>query len=435
MAQGRAQGKAGTGFLITVAIVMTLLVSTGVWNPFPDLWAFINTSGPLSDPATRWQERLGGVPQAVTVLDRYVVVEHREQVEVRNRSDGRQLWATEADWAAVAGSGNRTVVVAGTLLVKGYRVLDPATGAVIRRDEQASAVWTYADALLDMSCRASADCELVAHEPASGEEQWRVGLPGIGLVLFADNPDLLGSVPIAADRISALAQPAALPALLGFPIDGRVQLVDTANGRVLPPVSPDRQNLVVTAGGRVVHSEVKPREGGCDVTLVGRDAVTGGDVWRRVGYSLHTISGTGCEQRRRPAGGGSALLATRPDGREAVLDAGDGREVLVCAAGEKVLATDGVHAVLRSADGAQLSLHLLGSQKPLWARRVHVEATAAVLGGAVVIVDRAPDRVIVLEAATGRVRSEARSSAQVRALGADGIVLSDRRDLGYLPIG
>jgi hypothetical protein len=306
---------------------------------------------------------------------------------------------------------------------------------VTRRDENASAVWTFADALLDVSCRASQDCELVAREPASGEEKWRVGLPGIGFVLFADNPGLLGSEAIAADRIASAGQVTPLPALLGFPIDGRVQLVDTANGRTLPMVSPDRQNLVVTAGGRVVHSEVKPRDGGCDVTLIGRDAATGRDVWRRAGYSLNTISGTGCEQRKRPAGGGNALLATRPDGRQVLLDAADGREVLIAAEGEKVLATDGVHAILRSADGSQLSTYLLGKAEPLWTRRSHGSASATVTSAAVVVVGRGPDRIIVLEPATGRVRAEVRSSAEVHAFGAAGLVLSERRNLGYLPIG
>jgi outer membrane protein assembly factor BamB len=332
------------------------------------------------------------------------------------------------------------VSVAGTLLVKGYQVLDPGTGAVIRRDERAAAVWTYTDALLDVSCRTPLDCELTAHEPASGDEMWRVGLPGIGFVLFADNPDLAKSRPITADRIHTQAAPTRMPSLLGFPVDGKVQVVDTGEGKVLPSIDPDRQDHIVVLGGRVLHSAATPRDGGCAFTLTARDAVTGEQVWHRDGYQLRTISGGGCEQRKQPAGSGNALVAVRPDGAEVLIDAADGREVLVCAVGEKVLATDGVYAVVRSADGAQISGYALGSAalgklKPLWTRKADAKASASVTRTAVVIVDRGPDRVIVLDPKTGRVRAEARSGAKVLAIDDAGLLLSEQRDLGYLPFG
>src|SRR5581483_1630325 len=107
-------------------------------------WAYISTSRPIADPALQWQERLGGVPKSVTILDRIVVVEHSESVEARNRTTGKRLWEAKSDWATVAGPPERPVVVSGTLLAKGYEVRDGITGLVLRKDEHAAAVWSYA---------------------------------------------------------------------------------------------------------------------------------------------------------------------------------------------------------------------------------------------------------------------------------------------------
>lgn len=431
-----AQGRAGaTGWLVAIAITLTVLVSTGVWNPFPGIWNWINTSGPLADPPTQWQERLGGVPQTVTVVDKYVVIEQRDKVEVRSRSTGRQLWSTPADWAAVAGPPGRTVVVAGKLLVKGYQVIDPATGAVIRRDERASAVWSYADALLDVACRSPQDCELTAREPASGDEIWRVDLPGIGFVLFADNPALMGSTPIGSERIAVRADPAPMPPMLGFPIDGRAYVVDTSAGKALPALEPDRHERIIVVAGRVLHSVATSRDGSCTTTLTAQDAISGDQVWQRNGYQLRTISGSACEQRQQPAGWGNAIVAVHPDGREVLLDAADGREVLICAAGERILATDGVKAIVRAADGAKITAYALGKTKALWSRKVSAEASAALTRTTVVLVDRGPDRIIVLDPDTGKVRREARTDADVLAADENGLLLGDRRELGYLAFG
>ncbi|GHJ46391.1 hypothetical protein Cs7R123_37330 [Catellatospora sp. TT07R-123] len=432
-----AKGRAGTGWLVAVAVAMTVLVSTNVWNPFPDLWNWISTSGPIADPPARWQERLGGSPQHVALLEQHVVIEHRDMVEVRSRLSGRQIWQTPADWAAVAGPPARTVVVAGKLLVKGYQVIDPATGAVLRRDERAAAVWTFADYLLDVACRTPKDCQLTAREPASGDERWHVGLPGMGFVLFADNPELTGSAPPTADRIAERVEPQPMPQLLGFPIDGRVYVVDTAQGTVLPEVSPSRRERIIVLGGRVIHSEAVPRDGGCGVTVTGRDAVTGDEVWRWRDNQLGTITGGGCDQRHQPTGSGDLVLATTPDGRQALLDTGFGRQVLLCAPGERVAAVDGNRAVVRSADGAKftgysLDLESGGKPKALWNRKVNAEASAAIRGKVVIVVDRGPDRVIVLDTTTGKVRRQVDTDAEVVAADANGLLLGQRRDLGYL---
>jgi hypothetical protein len=428
------QAKAGTGWLVAVVVAMTLLVTTGLWNPFPAIWDWMSRSRPLAEPAVHWQERLGGVPKSVTLLDRFVVVEQRESVEVRQRASGRRVWETKADWAAVAGSPERAVVVSGALLKKGYEVRDPATGLVLRRDDKASAVWSFANALLDVSCRTSKDCEVQAYEPYSGQLLWRAGLPGIGFVLFADNPKLALGAAFSPARIELNGQVRNMPPLLGFPVDNRIYVVETSEGRVMPAIAPNKLTSVTVLGGRVVHSVASKNEGTCIVNLSGRDGVSGTEVWHKAGYQLRTISGAGCDQPKEPVAGGNAVVSVRPDGKEALLDAGDGREVLTCEVGEKVLATNGIYAVVLSADKSKVSGFQLGKAKPLWTRKAGADVSAAITRTVVIISEHSPDRITFVDPVTGRVRNELRSGADVAAFDGTGVLLADRRELGYLPV-
>lgn len=425
------QLRPSTGWLVAVAVAVTLLATTGVWNPFPDLWAFLSTSRPISDPALQWQQRLGGVPKSVTILDRLVIVEHSDSVEARSRVTGKALWQAKSDWATVAGPPERAVVVSGTLLRKGYEVRDATTGILIRKDDRAAAVWSYSNALLETSCGRPVDCDLTARDPVTGDELWQTALPGIGFVLFADNPKLAMGTRLGME---VRTEPAPMPRLLGFPIDGRIYPVDTLQGVTFPAVEPGRDTSVTVLGGRVVYSVAKPREGICVVSLSGRDPVTGQEAWHRDGYQLRTISGAGCEQHKDPVAGGNAVVAVRPDGREALLDAADGREVLTCAAGEKVIGTDGIHAVVLSADGASVSGYLLGRAKALWTRKSGPQVTAGVTRNTVILSQHSPDRIYVLDPDTGKVRNELRSSAAIVAADAGGLLLGERRELGYLPL-
>jgi hypothetical protein len=427
--------RPSTGWLVAVAVAVTLLASTGIWNPFPNLWSWLSTSRPIADPALQWQQRLGGVPRSVTVLDRIVVVEQGESVEARTRAGGRRIWEAKSDWATVAGPPERAVVVSGTLLTKGYEVRDAVSGLLLRKDDHAAAVWSFADALLQVECGTPKDCDLTAREPVTGDQIWRTALPGVGFVLFADNPKLAMGAALGPDGMRVRPQPAPMPGLLGFPIDGRIYAVDTAQGITFPAVTPGRNTSVTVLGGRLVYSVATERDGACQVVLSGRDALTGAEAWHRDGYHMRTLSGAGCEQHKEPVTGGNAVVAVRPDGREALLDAADGREVLTCAAGEKILATDGIHAVVRSADGAMVNVFMLGKAKPLWTRKADPKATVGVTRTAVILTQHTPDRLVVLDVETGRVRNEVRSTASVVAADAKGLLLGERRELGYLPFG
>lgn len=429
MANGRS---AASGWLVAALVVVVVLTSTGVWNPWPSIWDWINTSATLSDPAPRWQERLGGQPKAVMAAENMVLVEQRESVEGRSLTSGVRLWSQPADWAAVAGPAGRTVVVTGKLLTKGYSVLDPRTGREIRRDERALAVWTYANAMIDVYCHGPQDCLLTAREPASGDEMWRVQLTGVGFVLFADNPALSGVHKLSGDDgPDQLTGPGRMPPLLGFPVNGNVEVVDTVAGRLVTTVKPSRHEKILVMAGRVVHSQASPISGGCEMHLVGRDAETGRIVWKRDGYNLGTIVGAACDQDRDAQGAGAALYATRPDGRQVLLDAADGRELLVAPPGWKILAADGIRAIVRSRDGKTLTAYQLGEAEPLWSRPADPKATAAVTRTHILIFDRNPDRLWVLTPA-GKVILESHSDAKAMALVPQGILLGDRRDLGLV---
>jgi hypothetical protein len=423
-------------YLAFAATVVVVLAATGVWNPFPTVWKWVNQSQPLSSPAVAWQQRLGGSPKSVVVAGNAVVVEHRTTVEARGLSSGVRLWQRNADWGAVAGENGDAVVVTGQLLVKGYDVVDPLSGAVRRHDSQAVAVWTFRNALLDVRCLDARDCQLTAWDPRGGAPLWRVQLPGVGFVLFADNPDVLDTRPFSVPRVNDDAGgPRWMPQLIGFPIDGKVHVVDTTSGTVLRELEPDRDDRVVVAGGRVLRIAAESRDGSCYFAVHAVDAATGGEVWRQAGLNLRTADGSGCAQRKDPLGQENVVSAIVYDGREALIDAYDGRALWTGEAGARVAAADARYALIRSADKRTVSGIVLGSDGAAWSRRVHAEAQVALARYAAIVVDREPDRIVALDPATGAVLVSVRSSAKVAAVGPAGLILVDRRELGYLLFG
>jgi hypothetical protein len=281
--------------------------------------------------------------------------------------------------------------------------------------------------MLDVNCFDPKDCQLASREPVSGAARWKTNLPGIGFVLFADNPGLAG-----AEQM--YAAPTEMPPLLGFPIDNKIHVVDTGTGRMLRAVGQDQNTVVKVLAGRVIHNVAVVRNGRCVVSVAGKEGHSGAEVWRRDGYQLLSTAGAGCDQRGEPRAGGNAVVAVRPDGKQALLDAGDGREVLVTADGEKILGTDGIYAVVQSADGSHISGYALGRPRHLWTREAGPKVKVVVSRTAVVVSDQDPDRIIVLERGTGTVRAEVRSGADVLAFDALGLMLGDRRELGYLAL-
>jgi outer membrane protein assembly factor BamB len=417
-----------------IGILLVVLAFTGVLSPYLDkVWAFVSNSEPLSEPAPLWQQRLGGTPVSATIAGETVVVEHRTLVEARSLATGGRLWERKADWAAVTGDGGTSAVVVGKLLVKGYEVLDPPTGAVIRRDSEAVAVWTYRNSMLDVRCFDARDCSLTAWDPRGSAPLWTVALPGIGFVLFADNPDILGTEPLTAKRIAAEAGgPEPIPPMLGLPIDGKVFVVDTAAGRVLQEMTPEREERIVVVGGRALRITAESRAGTCYFRIVSIDPATDQEVWRNTGVNLRTTSGSGCTQRSDPAGGRNVVVGVAPDTSELVLDAYDGNVLWQGEPGERLVSVDDITALVKSADNSTLYAAELrdGVQ---WDRDVNEGVQAALARYAAIVLDERPDRLIVVNQFSGAVLRDARSSAEVLAVGPRGLVIADGRDIAYVP--
>jgi len=436
MAKGSAGGPCVKCYLAFALVILIVLVATGVWNPFPDLWEWTNRSQPLSKPDVSWQQRLGGTPKSVTITGGAVVVEHRTTVEARSLSTGVRLWERKADWVAVAGGEQDPVIAVGKLLHKGYQVLDPQTGAVRRRDESAVAVWTYRDALLDARCFQPNDCTVSAWDPRGSKPRWAVDLPGIATALFADNPEVLGTRRLTAKKVAPDAGgPESMPGLIGFPIDGRVHVVDTANGRVVQELKPDDQERVVVVGGRVLHITADAADGTCYFTAEARDPANGQRVWQQAGLNLRTTDRAGCAQRRDPQGGQNVIVGVAPDRRESVLDAYDGRRLWTGRRGEKLVAVNDRYALARTADGKSIKGHELGAADVRWDRSLRPDGSAALARTAAVLVDEEPDRIVVLDARTGRELAKLRSAAKVLAVGTAGMIIGEGREIGYVRFG
>ncbi|WP_245718627.1 PQQ-binding-like beta-propeller repeat protein [Micromonospora rhizosphaerae] len=434
MAKGGGLGV--RGWLLVGLITVVILAATGVWNPFPTMWDWVDRSEPISEPDLVWQQRVGGTPKSVTIAGDAVIVEQRTRVEARSLATGTQLWERKADWAAVAGSDREPVVAVGRLLVKGYELLDPTTGVVRRRDDQAVAVWTYRNALLDVRCAQPTDCTLTAWDPRGTRPLWKAFLPGVHSGLLADNPDLLGTRRLTAPRIHReVAGPEPVPPLLGFPVDGRVHVVDTATGRVLQNVQPGREERLAVIGGRLLRITATSRDGTCYFAISARDPATGQEVWRRTGVNLRTADYAGCVQREDPQGARNVLIGVAPDGREAVIDGYDGRLLHVGAEGEKVIAVDDRYTLVRSADKRSIVGRELSVDRVAWSRAAGGKSGGALTPYAALIAEEKPSRLIAVDPRTGRELVVLRTSANALAVGPHGMIIGEGREIGYVRWG
>ncbi|MBY8873145.1 PQQ-binding-like beta-propeller repeat protein [Micromonospora sp. PLK6-60] len=430
------KGLGVRGWLLLGLVTVVILAATGVWNPFPGLWTWLDRSEPISAPDVVWQQRVGGTPRSVTFAGDTVIVEQRTRVEARSLATGSQLWERKADWAAVTGGGRDAVVAVGKLLVKGYELIDPTTGVVRRRDDDAVAVWTYRNLLLDARCVEATDCTLSAWDPRGTRPLWTAFLPGVRTGLLGDNPNLLDTRRLTAHRVDdGVAGPEPVPPLLGFPVDGRVHVVDTATGRVVQDVQPGRDERLAVIGGRLLRITATARDGACYFVVSARDPATGQEVWRRTGINLRTSDDGGCAQRNDPQGARNVLIGVGPDGREAVLDGYDGRLLLVNAEGERLLAVDDRYALVRTADEGAIVSRELTTERGLWTRAVDGRAGAALTPYAALVVTEKPSRLVAVNPRTGRALAELRTSANALAVGPTGMIIGEGREIGYVRFG
>ena len=428
-------GPGWKGLTVVAAVALVVLATTGVFNPFPRIWTWIDTSSPLAPGVAQWQQRIGGTPQDIAIAGTAVVVSYRTSIDVYGLGAGVKLWHSDADWAAVAGDGDRSVVVTGRLLTKGYQVVEPRSGLVLRRDTTATAVWTYANAIVDLSCGKGSDCTLTAWDPRGSRPMWTVGTGDIGFVLHAANPDLPDTNALAADGIDGnVAGPPYLPAMLGLPDDGKIRVVNTAAGRVAATVTPGPDQRIAVAGGRVLTVTGTAKDGTCYYGVAATDPPTGERVWARTGLNLRTAeNGSSCKQTKDPAGGYDVVLGVDPVGRDELIAAHDGRVLWHGSPGQDVLALNDGYAVIRSADKGTLTGRSLIRGTVTWRRAVGKNASAALTPYAAIVVSTGPARLAALAPGTGAVMVDVRTDAKVFAAGPGGMIIVSGQDMAYLP--
>jgi outer membrane protein assembly factor BamB len=438
VARGKAVARfeAALGLIGLLALGITASIVTG-WNPLPhlgdQLQDWLKHTGRLAQPDTAWRKRVGDQPSAAVIAGTSVVVTMPGSIEARSLSTGDVLWHKEADWAAAAGDDATAVAVLG-VHGKGLQAVDPATGAVRWKDEGAVGAWTYRDAVLTLSCGSGvSDCTLAGHDPRSGATRWSTVLQGVGRLHAGLNRDLLGSRDLSDtfhDAIEATPEP--VPSLIGIPIDNRVQVIDTATGTHLKEQKPNTTTRVVVVGGRVLASTAVPKDGSCRYTLEGRDAASGRVLWHKDGYDLRTASGAGCEQRKDPAGGAAAVVATRGDNREVFLSTRDGHELWVGAAGESIVATDGRYGVVRTADKKTLKLIDLASGHQLWTRAAAPKSSVALMRYGVLVRDLDAGTLKGYDLPRGAPIIDVKTGSDLLGFGPTGVMLGRGRTIGFL---
>ncbi|MFI1996509.1 hypothetical protein [Actinoplanes sp. NPDC020271] len=415
------------GVTLVAAVTVTVLASTGVWNPFPQLWEWVSTSGPVA-PGTRWQQRLGGTPQSISVVGESVVVEYRTSVEAYNLTTAVKTWQSDADWAVTAGQGSDAVVVTGRLLTKGYQVLDARTGTVKRSDTEASAVWAYQNGIVDLHC-AGDDCRLTAWDPRAGTRLWSAEAGGIGFVLHAANPDLPDSRRLGTGDVDDdAAGPAMMPGLLGLPDNGKVRVIDTATGKLVQTLQSGPDQRIAVVGGRVLTITGTAKDGTCYYGVVATSPPNNRTVWKRDGLNLRTAE-SDCKQDRDPAGGYDVVLGVDPYGRQELINASDGRILWYGDKSAEVLAVDDRYAVIRTGDTLRGWSFARG--KAVWGQNGREKAGAMVTPYAVIVVS--PGRVTALNPTNGTVKAEVRTESKVFTAAPGGLILVSGRDMAYLP--
>jgi hypothetical protein len=427
--------------LLIVSLVMTVLISTGLWRPAPFFADLLNRLTRLSVPEPSWTERVDGRPDVVAVIDRTVVVASRGFVEGRRTSDGSRAWRVSAHWAYPAGD----VVVAqlrpedpdaDPAPDRGFAVLDPASGRVQWSNAEANAVWIYRDYIVDLRCPDDSSCVLRAWDHR-GAIQWEVALPGAARAIRGPNPRLATVRDPAGWFATANAgTPGAIPPVMPLIIDERIYAVDTAEHRVVrEAAAPDRQTRVTFLGDRMLHVRAERAEAGCRFLVEAFDVDSGETAWIENGFDLDTARGAGCEQREDPLGAASQLVVNGSDARPMLIGASAAERIWIGPPGSRVLATDGSLAVILEPD--RQTVHVIDVGRPdgrtVWSRQLGLDPQAAVTGPMVILRDTDRGQVLVLRRGSMAVALELKTRADIAGFGTSGIVLTSGRSIGFHP--
>jgi outer membrane protein assembly factor BamB len=430
--------------LMTLGFVLMILVTTNVWDPRPAFTQFMARLTQLSDPLPRWTARIDGAPDVTTVTDgNMVIVASRGFVEGLRASDGSKVWNWRVYWATPA----EDVVVARQKPEnldanpdpdRGYSVMDPASGAVKWSDHDAIAVWPYATTIVDLVCPDASPCTLRARAHQSGSFLWQVSLPNGARTIRGLNPHLAGVRDPAAwfDPAAAGVAPR-MPAVMAITIDGKIHVVDTFKGVYVREVTaPDRETRVAFSGDRLLFVTARRADAGCVFTVEAFDFASNRSLWKESGFDLDTARGAGCEQRDDPMGAGGRLVVNGSDARPMLVEADTAARTWTGVPGERVLATDGLLAVVLAADHKQLSIIdvAVPGGRALWSGTAGLDPQAAVTGSFVIIRDTDAGKITVLRRGGMKVKLTLASKADIVGVGSNGILLGSGRTIGYQPV-
>jgi outer membrane protein assembly factor BamB len=436
--------------IMTSALAITLLMVTNVWDPRPAIGDFLSKLTRLSVPEPKWTVQIDGAPDVTAVTADRVVVASRGFVEAYRTSDMAKQWEWPAYWAFPAGD----VVVARQKSEEpgtnrdpelGYSVIDPGSGIVTWREHDAIAVWIYAGAIVDLLCPDPSLCQLRRRDHVTGAIVWTAALPGAAKTIRGPNPHVAGvRNPAEWFAKAALGTPAALPTHLVFTIEGRIYIVETRHRddtdpatppRVREVAAPDRETQVSFIGGRLLFVRAERADAGCHFKVEAFDIESGESEWVEPGFDLDTARGAGCDQRLDPLGAGARLVVTGSDAKPMLVEADKAARTWTGVPGEKVLATDGLLAVILAADGTHVTVIDAASAggRVLFQARVGFNAKAAITQSFVIIKDVAASKILVLRrgASTMSVKLELKSKADVVGVGVNAILISTARYVGY----
>jgi hypothetical protein len=438
VAKGRATGRIETALglfgLVAIGVTTAILLN---WNPWPGIQQWLrDRKGTISTPAATWVQRASGQPTSAAVTDRAVLLFMGDSVESRTRVDGALQWRKETSWAALAGADDTAVAIVSTVDGKGFAALDPYLGTERWKAPDAVGAWPFRDAVLVADCP-KGGCALVNRAPKDGAIRWRLPVAGVPRAWAGANDTLfnLRALDDTFDK-AGNAVPHTLPRYLGFPVDRRIQVVDTGTGQRLREDDVPTDARAVLTGNRVIFTSAKVRDGSCQYTVKGKEAATGQAVWQLDGYDLRTAGGAGCEPRRDPPGGGLVLVGTRGDNREAFLSAVNGHELAVTEPGERVAGTDGEFGVVRSGDGKRLrTINLSRAGATLWTRDVPPKARVGLTPYGLFISDSAGERLTVLDPASGQLKLNISTGSVVLGIHPAGVLLGRGRTVGFIGFG
>jgi outer membrane protein assembly factor BamB len=430
--------------LMTAGFVVMILVTTQAWDPRPAITQFIAKLTQLSDPLPRWTTRIDGAPDVTTVTDgNMVIVASRGFVEGLRASDGSKAWDWQVYWAFPA----EDVVVARQKPEnpdanpdpdRGYAVIDPASGAVKWSDHDAIAVWVYATTIVDLICPDGSPCTLRARSHQSGAFLWQVSLPNGARTIRGPNPHLAGLRDPAGWFTAAAAGVAPkMPAVMAITIDGKIHVVDTFKGVYVRDVAaPDRETRVAFSGDRLLFVTARRADAGCTFTVEAFDFASNRSLWKENGFDLDTARGAGCEQRDDPMGAGGRLVVNGSDGRPMLVEADTAAKTWTGVPGERVLATDGLLAVVAGADRKHVNIIdvAVPGGRVLWTGEAGLDPQAAVTGSFVIIRDADAGKITVLRRGGLKVKLTLASKANIVGVGSNGILLGSGRSIGYQPV-